>query len=66
MMSKLMAKSWSYGLTSLIFFLVAVINFWMILDDGATTFRIIAAVAFAIGGILLFTVFLRVRKTGRE
>jgi hypothetical protein len=41
-----------------------VINFWMILDDGATTFRIIASVAFAIGGILLLTVFLRVRKTG--
>jgi hypothetical protein len=63
-MSKLISKSWSYGLASLIFFLVAVINFWMIMDDGATTFRIIAAIAFAIGGILLLTVFLRARKTG--
>jgi hypothetical protein len=64
MISKLNQKSWPYGVASLIFFLVAVINFWMIIDDGATIFRAIATTAFAIGGILLLAVFLRVSKTG--
>ncbi len=62
-MSKRHAKSWSYGVASAIFFLVAVINFWMIMDEGSTTFRIIGTVAFAVGSILLFTVFLRARRT---
>lgn len=65
MMSRLIAKSWSFGLASLIFFFVAAINFWMIIDEGATTFRAIAAIAFAIGGILLLAVFLRARKIGQ-
>ena len=63
-MLKRYAKSWLYGITSIIFFLAAVINFWMMMDDGPTTFRIIGSIAFAIGGILLLTVFLRARRTG--
>ncbi len=63
-MSKLHAKSWIYGVASAIFFVAALINFWMILDEGSTTFTIIGTVAFAIGGILLLTVFLKARRIG--
>ncbi len=63
-MSKQHPKSWTFGLASAIFFVAALINFWMIMDEGPTTFTIIGAVAFAIGSILLLTVFLRARRTG--
>jgi heme/copper-type cytochrome/quinol oxidase subunit 4 len=63
-MSKKHANRWTYGISTIIFFFVAVINFWMILADGFTTFRLIAAIAFLIGGILLLGVFNRVRRLG--
>jgi hypothetical protein len=63
-MSKKYANRWTYGTATIIFFFVAVINCWMILADGFTTFRIIAAVAFLVGGILLLAAFNRVRRLG--
>lgn len=63
-MGKKYANRWAYGIAATIFFLVAVINFWMIVDDGSTTFRIIATIAFTIGGILLLVAFNRARRVG--
>ena len=61
-MSKRNSQRWAYGVAAIIFFLVAVINGWMIISDGPTTFRVIAAVAFAIGGFLLLVKFGRGKK----
>ena len=47
-----------------IFFLVAAINFWMIVVDEPTTFRVIATIAFIIGGIMLLAAFKRARRSG--
>jgi len=63
-MSRKYANRWAYGSVIIIFFFVAVINFWMIVADGFTTFRLIAAIAFAIGGVLLLVAFNRVRRLG--
>lgn len=61
-MAQKYSPRWAYGFAAVIFFLVAAINGWMIVSDGATTFRIIAAVAFAVGGLLLLGRFRRTRK----
>jgi hypothetical protein len=63
-MSKKYANRWTYGTATIIFFFVAVINFWMIVTDGFTTLRLIAAIAFLAGGILLLAAFNRVRRLG--
>ncbi len=63
-MSKQYVNRWPYGIASAIFFLVAAIDFWMIVDDGSTTFRLIATIAFSIGGILLLAIFVRARRVG--
>lgn len=63
-MGKKYANRWIFATAATIFFLVALINFWMIVDDGSTTFRIIAAIAFTIGGILLLVAFNRARRVG--
>lgn len=61
MVLKQYSQCWAFGFAAIIFFLVAVINGWMIISDGPTTFRIIAAAAFAIGGLLLLVKFGRTK-----
>lgn len=61
-MSKQQSQRWAFGFASIIFFVVAAINGWMIISDGLTTFRIIAAVAFVIGGLLLLLKFGQTKK----
>jgi hypothetical protein len=61
-MLKKYANRWAYGFAAIIFFIVAVINGWMIVSSGFTTFRIVAAIAFAVGGLLLLVAFRRTRR----
>ena len=63
-MSKKSAQRWIYGITAVIFIFVAAINGWKIAADGSSTFRIIATIAFFIGGILLLAAFIRGRRLG--
>lgn len=63
-MSKKYANRWAYGAAIIIFFFVAAINFWMIVVDRFTTFRLIAAIAFLVGAILLLAAFNRIRRLG--
>ncbi len=47
------SKRLALALTAVIFIVAAVINLLMLLDEGASVFRIIAVIAFAVGGALL-------------
>jgi hypothetical protein len=55
---------WIYAVSSAIFFLAAVTNGWMILDDGITLLKIIAVVASFLASILLFMAFRRAGSAG--
>lgn len=58
-MLKRYTKRWIYASTATIFFFVAVMNFWMILKNRLTHFRIIAVVAFMLGGIIFLVRVIR-------
>jgi len=47
---------------SLVFYFAAVIVFWRIIEDGATTQRMISAIGFALAGILWTIIYYRPRN----
>lgn len=51
-MFKKYKKRWIYTSTAAIFFFAAAMNFWMVLKNGLIPFRIIAVIAFLLGGII--------------
>ena len=63
-MTKMHKNHWIYAVSGAIFFLVAGVNAWMILDMGITPFRIVAVVAFVLGAASLLLVYKRASSSG--